>query len=186
MTTRKTLLFYAWVACVGGLFSLYVFYPQSFHIESLRVAVETHVVIALGVYFILGSVRGFTLLPLTPLLLAGVVLFDPVPLLLVTLAGVVVSSSIVYYWSRYLGFDQYFESHYPGPLHRVKRALQRNDILVIALWAFFPGTPTDLICYACEILGIKLWRCLLGVGIGEGVICALYIWGGSSLLGIFY
>ena len=42
--------------------------------------------------------------------------------------------------------------------------------------------PTDLICYVCGVMRISFRRFLFGVLVGEGAICALYIFAGSTLL----
>ena len=49
-------------------------------------------------------------------------------------------------------------------------------------WSFFPLAPTDLICYVCGSLGVGVRKMLLGILIGEGTICALYIFLGRQLL----
>ena len=42
--------------------------------------------------------------------------------------------------------------------------------------------PTDLICYVCGVMKISFRRFMFGVLVGEGAICALYIFAGASLL----
>jgi uncharacterized membrane protein YdjX (TVP38/TMEM64 family) len=42
--------------------------------------------------------------------------------------------------------------------------------------------PTDLICYACGAMEIPFGRFMLGVLLGEGAICATYIFAGQALL----
>jgi uncharacterized membrane protein YdjX (TVP38/TMEM64 family) len=42
--------------------------------------------------------------------------------------------------------------------------------------------PTDLICYACGSLRTRFRTFLLAVLIGEGLICAAYIFLGDRLL----
>jgi len=108
------------------------------------------------IYFILGTLRGFTLLPSTPMVLAGILILPAWPLFLINLACVFSSSSIVYYWGKYLEFDKYFEKKYPKQLHELQSALKGKEIPVITLWSFFPFVPTDLICYTSEIMQIKI------------------------------
>jgi uncharacterized membrane protein YdjX (TVP38/TMEM64 family) len=43
-------------------------------------------------------------------------------------------------------------------------------------------TPTDLICYVCGTLNVKLTTFLLGILIGEGSICMIYVLVGDSAL----
>ena len=72
-----------------------------------------------ALYLGLGCVRGFTLVPATYLLLAGMLMLPPVPLFLLTLAGILVSSTAVYYFAEAMGFAELFERrHAPLDLLR--------------------------------------------------------------------
>ena len=121
------------------------------------------------------------ILPSTPLVLAGMLVFPPALLYVVNFICIFTSSTIVYYWSGYVGCGEYFHKKYPQRLGQLKHALQERELSVIILWGFFPAVPTDMICYVSETLNIKLWKCLLGVAIGEGMICAIYIFGGGRI-----
>ena len=65
---------------------------------------------------------------------------------------------------------------------RLTALLERYEMPVIIGWSFFPLVPTDVICYVCGILRVRFWKFLIGVTLGEGAICALYIYGGDQLL----
>jgi membrane protein YqaA with SNARE-associated domain len=51
-----------------------------------------------------------------------------------------------------------------------------------ATWSFFPFAPTDLVCYVCGTLKIDVKKCLFGVTLGEGAICAVYVAAGGQAL----
>ena len=53
---------------------------------------------------------------------------------------------------------------------------------IIIGWSFFPLAPTDLVVYVCGVLRVDVRKCLLGVLIGEGAICAIYTFAGDALL----
>ena len=57
----------------------------------------------------------------------------------------------------------------------MRAALRRYQLPIIVFWSFFPLLPTDLICYVCGALKIDFKKTLLGVAMGEGAICAIYI-----------
>jgi uncharacterized membrane protein YdjX (TVP38/TMEM64 family) len=137
---------------------------------------------AAGLYLVLGCLRGFTLIPSTTLVLVAVPFFPPGPLLGLTLAGILVSSSSIYWFAEALHLDEIFESLHGARLQRLRTALSRYELPVIVLWSFFPLAPTDLICYVCGIVGVRYRTCLLGVFLGEGAICALYIFAGDALM----
>jgi uncharacterized membrane protein YdjX (TVP38/TMEM64 family) len=45
----------------------------------------------------------------------------------------------------------------------------------VALWAFFPAVPTDLICYAAGLVGMPFRRMMTGLMIGELPLVTLYV-----------
>lgn len=135
-----------------------------------------------GVYLALGAVRGFTLVPSTTLVLAAVPFFPPGPLLAVTLAGIMLSSTSIYYGSAALGLDARLARRRPEATRRLTALINRYEMPIIVGWSFFPLVPTDLICYVCGVLRVRFWKFLIGVTLGEGAICAAYIYGGDQLL----
>jgi uncharacterized membrane protein YdjX (TVP38/TMEM64 family) len=137
-----------------------------------------------GLYLLVGALRGFTLIPCTNLVLLALPLFPPVPLFLCTLAGIAISSASIYAFSDSLHLAEYFETKHPDKVARVRSALTRHPTTIVMAWSFFPVVPTDLICYVAGVMEIPFRRFMLGVLIGEGAICALYIFGGRALLGL--
>ncbi len=185
MIKKKKIIFFIWLFIILGILSFYFLNPEFFAAEHIKTFFSDNMYYALVVYLFLGVIRGFVLLPSTPLVLAGMLVFDPLLLFLVNLICIFASSTLVYYRGQYLGFDEFFNKNYPKQLAKLKLALDKKELPIIILWGFFPFVPTDMICYACEITNIKLSKCLIGVAIGESIICAIYIRGGASILNIF-
>ena len=125
--------------------------------------------------------RGFTLIPAANLVLVAIPIFPPLPLLLLTLVGILVSSASIYAFAGSLHLAEYFETKHAAAVARVRAALARNPTTIVMVWSFFPLAPTDLICYVCGAMQISFRRFLLGVLVGEGAICALYIFAGRGL-----
>lgn len=174
----------AWGMVVALSLSVYFLNPEWFAPGTLRQFFNDNLVVSLFLYFMVSTLRGFTLIPSTPFVLAGVLVFPPLPLFLVNQVAVYTSSAIVYFMARQVRFDQYFHERYPRQVERLTRLLHKRELVVISVWGFAPFVPTDMIVYVCSILRIKLWKTLLGASIGEGVICAIYIFGGSHGLGL--
>lgn len=133
-------------------------------------------------YLMLGAVRGFTLIPSTTLVLAAVAFFPPGPLLAVTLLGIAISSSSIYFFSSALHLDERLARKHPEQVAKITDLINRYELPIIIGWSFFPLAPTDLICYVCGVLRVNFWKFLIGVTIGEGAICAIYIYGGDQVL----
>lgn len=170
--------FYAWLTLVTVCLSLYLLRPDLFEPQRIRVFFSDNLLPGLTVYLLISTLRGFTLIPSTPIVLAGTLVFPPWPLFLVNMLAVCSSSLIVYYMARFLRFDDFFNNRYPRQIQTLTRLLNKKELPVISVWGFFPFVPTDMIVYVCSILHIRIWKTLLGVSIGEGVICAIYIFGG--------
>jgi len=168
---------------VGAAAALYVYFFQRELVEDLlNGAASTSFVVAGAVYLVLGCLRGFTLIPATSLVLIGVVFFPPWPLFALTLVGILISSTSVYYFAEAMHVDEVLRAKHAAHLARVQSLLERRGLLIIIGWAFFPVAPTDLICYLAGVVRLRLSTVLLGVAIGEGAICGIYIFLGDSLL----
>lgn len=173
---------YTWLGLVAVCLSLYFFRPDLFEPQYIRQFFSENLVSGLFVYFVISTLRGFTLIPSTPIVLAGILVFPPLPLWIVNQLAVYTSSAIVYYMARHLRFDNYFHAHYPDHVERLTRLLKKAELTVIAAWGFIPVVPSDMIVYVCSVLRISVWKTLFGVSIGEGIICAIYIFGGAFSL----
>jgi uncharacterized membrane protein YdjX (TVP38/TMEM64 family) len=170
-----------WSLLVPLCVYLYLF-RRSYIQDGLQDALSTSMFLGYTAYLILGCVRGFTLIPSTNLVLLAVPFFAPWPLFVLTLFGILISSVSIYFFSESLNLDEYFEGKHKARVDRMKVVLQRNPLPIIIGWSFFPLAPTDLICYVCGILKVNFLRFVLGVLIGEGTICGIYIFLGRSLL----
>lgn len=176
----------AWTSLVAFCLCLYFFRPDLFDPRRLRAFFAGNLEAGLLVYFVISTLRGFTLIPLTPIVLAGVLVFPPVELWLVNQLGVCTSSAIVYGMARYVRTDVYFHARYPLQIERLTALLRKRELPVIGVWGAAPFMPSDMIVYVCGVLRISLWKTLLGISIGEGLICTLYIFGGALSLSSIY
>ncbi|MFH0929931.1 MAG: VTT domain-containing protein [Candidatus Moraniibacteriota bacterium] len=131
---------------------------------------------------ILGSLRGFALVPVTYLIVLGLLFFNPLPLFILTIIGILISSISIYFFSEFLRFDAFFEKRYPKQIHRLKTVFAKNELPIIIFWSFFPFLPTDLICYVAGSLRVDLKKLVLGVLIGEGITSGLYIFFENQLI----
>jgi polyvinyl alcohol dehydrogenase (cytochrome) len=105
-----------------------------------------------------------------------------VPLLVLTLVGIAISSASIYAFAESLKLGEYLERKHARHMHRLQAALHRNPTSIVTAWSFLPIMPTDLICYVCGVMRISFPRFMFGVLVGEGAICAVYIFAGASLL----
>lgn len=173
---------YLWLALIATCLGLYTMRPGLFEPDNIRSFFSDNLYSGLAVYLLISTLRGFTLIPSTPLVLAGILVFPPLPLFLVNQLAVYSSSAVLYYMTRSMRFDNFFFTHYPEQVERLINLLRKRELPVISLWGFMPFIPTDMIVCICSVLRISVWKTLMGVSIGEGIICAIYIFGGSATL----
>ena len=137
------------------------------------------------VYALLSCFRFAALVPSTPLILAGVILFPGAlwSVLAISMLGVVCAGLFVYTFPRQAGHHERFEERYPKQIAWLRDHLsRRRGLWFMAGWAFLPVAPTDLGCYVAGLVGMPLRRMILGLVIGELPVVAAYTFLGSKLV----
>ena len=180
-TALRWLSLTGWALFVVSFVFLYYRYSGKWGTEISGLAMSS-AWLAYAVYILLGALRGFALIPVTNLVVLAIPIFPPVPLFILTLVGILISSASIYAFAGSLRLAEYFERKHAEKTERVRAALQRNPTTIVTAWSFLPIVPTDLICYVCGVMRVSFRRFILGVLIGEGAICAIYIFAGSALL----
>lgn len=173
-----------WSAVIALCIGAYLSDPTGFSSGNIAHFLESLGIWVWAGYFAFSILRGFTLLPSTPVVLAGTLLFPSQPwaVLAVSLIGILVSSTMIYYFSEFLGFDEYFESHKPELTHKIKVRLERPlGFVFVALWAFFPFVPTDLVCYLAGTTRMNFAKFISAIMVGEALLCSFYVFTGGSL-----
>ncbi|MDO8590246.1 MAG: VTT domain-containing protein [bacterium] len=170
-----------WLLVIIAAFYLY-FFQRGFIVEQITRVVDAPLYVRYWVYLVLGCLRGFTLIPVTYLIILGLLFLPLKPLFILTLVGIMVSSIVVYYFSEFLHLSEFFERKYPTQIAKLKSVIEKNELPIVILWSMLPFTPTDVICYVCGSLKIDKKKFLLGVFIGEGITCAVYIFLGKEIL----
>lgn len=179
--TLRRLLVAIWAVVAVTAIGLFLFQRDLID-DLMHDTAGTSLAAAATLYVVFACLRGFTLIPLTSLVLVGIVVFPPGLLFSLTMVGIVVSSLAVYYFAGALHIEELLRAKHAGILERVRSLLDRYGFFIIVAWSFFPLTPTDLICYLSGVARINVYVYLAGVIVGKGGICAVYIYFGDALL----
>lgn len=166
------------VSVLLAAIALYAVFAQRFSTEDLTAFVGRYPGWTVAVYFTICVARGLALIPGTPFLAAGILLFrnEPWLLLAVFMASIAVVSWMLYRLSGWLGLGEWFEKKYPEKTAKMRQRLEGPyGQWFIALWAFAPIAPTDLVCYVAGSLKLPLRKLMLPLLAGETLICAIYI-----------
>lgn len=178
----RTLLIAGWACAAFAAVSFWWFYGR--HVlepEDWSDWVADNLMLASLIYFSILSLRGVFLIPSTPLLFAGIVLFPAVWVWVLNMLGILTSSALVYTLVRAFGFDYMVRRKYRRQAQQLSALMRRHGFPVIVGWSFFPAVPTDVIVYSAATLRMPVVRCLTAVAIGEGVLITFYVAGGSQL-----
>lgn len=174
-----------WLGCIAFLLIWFLANPQAFTPEAIVEFISKNKGSMVLVYILISCCRGLFLIPSTPFVLAGVLLFPENPIMVVTISiiGVLMGSSALYYFSDALGFSEKLEKKYPEKLNRWHARLNSpKSTLIVIAWSFFPLVPTDLICYVAGIVKMPFKFMLLGVFIGEIILISLYVYLGNGIV----
>lgn len=181
VTIGKSLT-YLWLALLLGVAALWIADPSWFSQATLEAGIGGWGTWALVAFSIVAIGRGALLIPSTPVILAGGVLFPNARLFifLVSMAGIVASATLLYRFPGFAGYDSRLATRYPEQLEWLQLHLRKPRAQwFVALWAFFPAVPTDLICYAAGLVRMPFRRMMFGIIIGEVPLVTAYVLLGS-------
>jgi len=172
----KKIIGCAWLFVLAVMMSAYFLFPQSFNVSNLILIIKNNYWLSVFIFTFIICFRGLLLVSPLSLTLASSVFFPPLTALLVNSFGILISTSLIYKFSHFLGFDKFFEKNYNQQITKIKASLHKKEIPIILLWSFLPIFPTDLIVYVSASIKIPLWKCLIGVFVGMAIINAIFIY----------
>ena len=177
----RRIVLVVWLSIVAGALYLFLFDPATLKAILANLLAQPKMVSG-AVFFAIFCVRGFTLIPSAYFVIAAIPILPPWPLFLLALGGIMISAGSIYLFSEALALDEFFERKHKAGIQKLKAALDRYELPIIIAWSALPLVPTDVICYVCGALKVDFKKFLLGILIGEGGICAVYIFVGDSVL----
>jgi uncharacterized membrane protein YdjX (TVP38/TMEM64 family) len=180
-------LTYAWGVLICGVVVLWIARPELFSEAAVAGGLATWGAWSFVGYVLLSMLRGVALVPSTPVVLAGGILFPDAlwMVLVVSMLGIALSATLLYRFPGYGGYDAWLESKHPEQIAKLGVHLVRPRAMwFVALWAVTPVVPTDLICYVAGLVRMPFRRMILGIVIGELPLVTAYILLGHRLAGV--
>jgi uncharacterized membrane protein YdjX (TVP38/TMEM64 family) len=183
MENAKKIMLYVWLALIAAGVVLAMIHPEWFTRDAIFEFVKAYEGQMLLVYLLICVGRGMFLIPSTPFVLAGGLLFhDNLWLVFaISMVGVLSGSAFIYYFTEFLGVDKIIQKRFAHKLEKTKAGMEKYGFWIVVAWSFFPLVPTDLIAYVAGITRMKPWKFFLGVFLGELPIVALYVFTGMAL-----
>jgi uncharacterized membrane protein YdjX (TVP38/TMEM64 family) len=181
--SKKYVLLFWFVLLASFAIFLYT-HPHLTNPKEFAIYIEQFWMLWLGIYALLFLFRGLLLVPSTPLILVGMILFpsDPNAVFAISMTGILFSSYIIYQFSDILGLDDYFASNVNNK--SIQDKIEKYGFFAVAFWSFFLILPTDLICYIAGAVRMNIYKFLSAVALGEGFIIAIFIYGGRDALSL--
>lgn len=132
-------------------------------------------------------IRLFAIIPGVSLMILGGICFDPLLGFFLSMAGMVISESLVFVLSKTLSnrkLNQFLEHKNP----KLKALLEKYNYKFLALGIICPIAPTDVICFLSASVGIHYRTYILTIMIANIPIVMLYsflgITIGESMIGV--
>lgn len=173
-----------WVCALFAAVIYYATHSHQFTAADVAARLQEAGPFVLAAYLAVSVLRALVLLPSTPFVLAGAILLPESPgiVLVLSLIGIALSSTLLYYFADALGFHDDLKARHPEGLLRLERVLNsRAGFLGLVGWAFFPLAPTDAACCVAGTLRMPFWKFLLAVCLGELMVCSMYLYLGHGL-----
>lgn len=173
-STTKKIILGLWISLIVAALTVYFIYPSYFTALGIKTFISEYATQSILVYALICMVRGIFLIPSTPFVLAGGLLF-PNQLLVVfiiSLVGIIISGTFIYYTSNFLTF----KSNQSKKIELIKTRINKYGFWIVLGWSFFPVVPTDLICYVAGKTNMHFGKYILALLLGEAVLIGIYLY----------
>ncbi len=177
----RKVLFVLWIISIIAFWAWVVI--EDISLTSVQISVflqkfQHYIVLS---YILLWLIRAFTLIPNMVLVLAGTAFIQNYwILLIISLIGFLVSSSIIYFFGSELGLQRYFERKFPDKIKQIERGIERYGAVIIILWGFLPVVPSDLLAFFLGSIKFPFPKFLLYYFIGHLIIYSILIFLGQQ------
>jgi len=105
----------------------YFFFPVELNILLTKELVGNYLIATFVLYYLILALQGIMFIP-SPLIFIGLLIFNPINLFIVNMAGVTTSAIVIYYFSKYLKSDVYFETKYGKYIDMIKMRLKEENL----------------------------------------------------------
>lgn len=179
----KQFVRFVWLFAIVFALGYYIIYPEKFTPVSIKNFMEQQGSNLLIAYTLVSLLRGLFLIPSTPLVIAGAIIFPNNLWLVFTISmiGILFSASFIYFASDFLDFDKLFDKIKNKKVQTLRQKINDYGFWVVLIWSFFPLVPTDLICYIAGTIKMNYYKFILALFLGESILVAIYLFLGNEI-----
>lgn len=181
----KKIIIVLWLVFILSCLIAYIYNPGWFTPKSIADFLNYYQGQVLFLYLFVSIIRGFSLLPSTPFVIAGTLLFPNEPWIVfwVSILGITASSALIYFFSDYLGLTDFFEKRFPEKIAKIKTVLEKPyGVFFIFFWSIFPFVPTDLISYVAGSMKLNFWKFIIPLFLGECILVGSIVYMGGFFM----
>lgn len=173
-----------WIALILIGLMLFFLHPEWFTKDGLSTFVKENSSNVWLTYLVICLVRGIFLLPSTPFVLAGIILFPDSPWLVfwISMIGIMATATYLYFASKFLEFDKLFGEKHSQKKEKIIGKLNQHGFWIVLGWSFFPLVPTNLICYVAGSIRMNFLKYFTAIFIGEAILVGIYVFIGEKII----
>jgi uncharacterized membrane protein YdjX (TVP38/TMEM64 family) len=160
-------------------------YPETFSTNNITLFLQKFGYRIWLAYIFITFIRGLFLFPSTPFVLAGAILFPDklTEVWIISMAGILFSATLLYFFAEKVGFGEYLKEKHPEKINKIQQQLNKpQGKWMVAIWAWFPFIPTDIICYVAGLVKMRYTLMISGIFLGESILVSIYLYLGKDIL----
>ncbi len=168
---------YLWLAFVVAFWTYALIFEMELTPESLAEYLKKFSNYILVAYALFTVLRAFTLIPNMTVVLVGTLILPGRfwTLLIISVIGLLASSSIIYFFGEEMGLDVILRKKFPDKEEYIKRQLDKYGDWIVFFWGFLPVVPSDLLSFVLGIVKYKYWKFILFYGLSHFISYAVII-----------
>ena len=173
-----------WLSLVAIFLIVLLIYPDLVSRDSLVSFLDGLGTGAIIMYVVMCLSRSLLMVPVTPFILAGSIVFPGMQLfiMVISFVSIVVGAFLLYSFPSFGDYDELLEYKYPDKIAMLKEKLHgKYSFWIIMGWSFFPLVPTDAICYVAGMVKLSYKRMVVPLLIGEIPLVTIYVFLGSEI-----
>lgn len=177
-------VFAAWVAGIILLAVVLIWNREYLNPSLLAELIREYKISSSFIYFFTIIVLEFFIIPTSPLVLAGALIFseDPFSFIIVTMTAILAASVLIYYFAQFVNLEEWLNRKYPKQFLYIQSKLNQYGFWIISGWSFLPLVSTSLICYTSGVIRYPVLKFLLALFIGETIRICLYTFTASGVV----
>lgn len=173
----KSIILLFWILILFIFFKYQLYTDGAYKITSFLKAYPAYSTL---LFFIIASLRIFTLIPCTVFIITGGILFDPLKaFILITIANLLSEILLFLFVKATIGMN--YQDKIIKKYPKIYNLIKRNDVQILALGVSSPVVPTDVVCFFSVLTGLTFSKYVLTILVADTPIILLYTFLGISL-----